>query len=87
MGLLGCGHRPVTPDVRWVRLPYASPLTGLIMATLEYFQEFDLVYHRGRKQQGVFVEYDVYRTETNNTCWVDFDGDVEHVSVDFLSKA
>ena len=68
------------------RYPLGPPFQGFNMTALESFQEFDRVYHRGRKQQGVFVEYDVYRTETNNSCWVDFDGDVEHVTVDFLSK-
>lgn len=26
MGLLGCGHYPVTVDIRWVRFPYTSPI-------------------------------------------------------------
>lgn len=36
MGLLGCGHRPVTPDIRWVRLPYASPLYKYMTNTLKH---------------------------------------------------
>ena len=52
------------------------------------FKEGDLVYHTGRKQDGIFVRYDDRNTTNNNNGWVYFKEDDEElmVSLDRLEK-
>lgn len=45
------------------------------------------VYHKGRQEYGIFFCYDELSTEINDTCWVEIDGEDQHVSVDQIEAA
>jgi hypothetical protein len=50
-------------------------------------QHGEKIYHKQRDQHGTFLNYDEHRTEINDTCWVEIDGEELHVTVDQVVRA
>jgi hypothetical protein len=50
-------------------------------------QSGEKIYHKQRGQHGTFLHYDEHRTEINDTCWVEIDGEELHVTCDQVVRA
>ena len=46
-----------------------------------------IIYHKQRKEYGVFVCYNDQSTEINDTCWVILDDEEQHVSVEQIEES
>lgn len=76
------GARLFTSQVRTKLDQFMTELSNVaISESVADFKEGDKVFHKQRKEWGVFKSYDDRNTATNNNAWVDFDGEELQVSL------